>query len=123
MKGTLNHKAIIVDENFNKFKFISILCFCYSIIIIVIDFGPFEIWETEQLMIYKTIDIAFVLVSLSAILFYWGYKKNVIQVKDVVTKAIYLFLLAWAAIVSAVDYSALGFSTLILVMLGVVFFI
>lgn len=117
------YTEIIVDENFRKFKFISILSFFYSIIIIITDFGPLEIWKPELLLIYRAIDIAFAAVSILAVWFYWFNKHDNNRIKDKVTKAIYLFLLLWAAIISAIDYSALGFSTLILVMLGVVFFI
>ena len=113
----------IVIDNFIKMKYISLLLAAYVVVILISDFAPINLWNDEVIYLYRLLDIFLAVVSILAILFFWLYKKENYVAKDLFTKVIVLLILIWSAAITGVEFSALGFSTLVLVMLLSVFFL
>jgi signal transduction histidine kinase len=114
---------IITLENFSRVKYLSLILVCYSLFILFIDFGPIKVWPEDSIVLFRILDVAYALVSLATVLFSWFYRKNNLRVKNIVNKLVLFFLLTWAGIVSGIELTNLGFSTLVVVVLISVFFV
>ena len=122
MSNNLVHNRI-VQENFARLKYLSLICISYSVFILICDFAPVPVWNSQYLGIYKILDTLFALLSLFSIIFFWFYKADNLEVKNFVTKMTYFLVLIWSAVVSGIELTSLGFSALILIMLMGVFFL
>ena len=122
MSNQLVHRRI-VQENFARLKYLSLICISYSVFILICDFAPFPVWNNQYVGIYRILDTLFSLLSAFSIAFFWFYKFDNLGVKNFVTKMIYFLILIWSAVVSGIELTSLGFSALILIMLMGVFFL
>ncbi len=113
----------IVQENFARLKYLSLICISYSVFILICDFIPVPVWNSEYLGLYQILDLLFALLSIFSIFFFWFYKIDNQEVKNFISKTIYFLILVWSAIVSGIELTSLGFSALILTMLMGVFFL
>jgi signal transduction histidine kinase len=120
-----NHAVLnkIILENFSRFKYLSLLLISYSVFVLIIDFAPIKVWNDEFIEIYRILDILLAVFTFSALLFFWLYKKDDFSIKNLGVKLTLFFILIWSAIVTGLEITSLGFSTLILIMLIAVFFI
>ena len=75
MSSNLVHNRI-VQENFARLKYLSLICISYSVFILICDFAPVTVWNNQYLDIYKILDTLFALLSLFSILFFWFYKAD-----------------------------------------------
>jgi signal transduction histidine kinase len=73
--------------------------------------------------IFRILDVVFALISLSGALFFWFYRKDNFTIKNAGIQFFLFFTLIWAGIITGIELSSLGFSTLIVVVLISVFFI
>ena len=113
----------IVLENFSRMKYLSLILICYSLFILVLDFGPFKVWDDNSIEIYRILDVSLAFFSLVSTLFFWFYKEDNFLVKDIGIKLTLFFVLLWAGIITGIELTSLGFSTLIVVALILVFYI
>jgi signal transduction histidine kinase len=104
-------------------KYLSLIMIGYSVFILILDFGPFEIWTKETVELFKNLDVAFAIFSLITTFFFWFYRNDNFLIKNAGIKFFLFFTLIWAGIITGIELSSLGFSTLIVVVLISVFFI
>jgi signal transduction histidine kinase len=95
----------------------------YSVFALFLDFGPFKVWNDNAIGIFRILDIAFSLYFLGAALFFWFYRNENYLIKNSGIKLSLFFVLLWSGIITGIELSSLGFSTLIVVVLVTVFFI
>jgi signal transduction histidine kinase len=120
-KQNIRNKIIL--ENFSRMKYLSLIFIIYAGFALIIDFAPVHVWNENYLDIYKTLDISFSVFSICNLSVFWFYKKDNYDLKNFFIKATFLFLLVWSAVITGIELTSLGFSTLILIMLVAVFFI
>lgn len=113
----------IVLENFSRMKYLSIIFIGFAAFALIIDYSPATIWNHDHLHIYKTLYLIFAALALASFSFFWLTPKNWQTKTDRVVKLIVLLVLVWAAIITGIDFSSLGFSSFILVIISSVFFI
>lgn len=113
----------IVLENFSRMKYLSLILICYSLFILFLDFGPFKVWDDNSIEIYRVLDVILAFFSILSTFFFWFYKENNFSVKDSGIKAALFFVLLWAGIITGIELTTLGFSTLIVVALILVFYV
>lgn len=118
-----NVRNKIIVENFSRMKYLSLIFIIYAGFALIIDFAPVKVWNENYLDIYKTLDISFSVFSICNLLVFWFYKKENYALKNFFIKATFFFLLVWSAVITGIELTSLGFSTLILIMLVAVFFI
>jgi signal transduction histidine kinase len=116
-------KDHIINANIHRLKYISLIALCFSVYYIFIDFLVPGVWRDESLYLYKVLDIAFTIVSFSAVCFFFLFKiKNSSLQKTGIIVFPFLFIV-WSAIITGVDFSMYGFSTFIIVVLVATFFL
>lgn len=113
----------IVLENFSRMKYLSLILICYSLFILFLDFGPFKVWDDNSIEIYRVLDVILAFFSILSTFFFWFYKEDNFSVKDSGIKAALFFVLLWAGIITGIELTTLGFSTLIVVALILVFYV
>lgn len=116
-------KEHLIEANISRLKYISLISLGFSFWVLFTDFAVHGIWRMEYLYFYKVLDIVFTFVSISAVTFFWFFKNK----KSTLQKAgIFIFpflLLIWSAVITGIDFSFLGFSTFLIVVLSATFFI
>jgi len=116
-------KEQLINANNSKLKYISLISLGFSVYALITDFLFQGIWNDEYLNIYKVLDIVLTILSVSAISFFWLFKiKNITIQKTGIILFPFLFLI-WSAVITGVDFSMLGFSTFIIVVLFITFFL
>lgn len=113
----------IILENFSRMKYLSLIIVCYSIFILILDFGPFQVWPEESIGIFRILDLSLSVVSVLSFIFFWLNKKDNLRLINSVIKGVQLFILIWAGIITGIELNSVGFSTLIVVVLMGVFFL
>jgi signal transduction histidine kinase/ActR/RegA family two-component response regulator len=113
----------IVLENFSRMKYLSIIFVGFAAYALILDFSPATIWNQEHLPVYKILDLIFAAIALGSLVFFWFTPKNKQKQSWPVVNLIAFFVLVWAAIITGIDFTTLGFSTFILVLISSVFFI
>jgi signal transduction histidine kinase len=113
----------IVLENFSRMKYLSLILIGYSGFILVLDFGPFKVWDINSIRIYRELDVLLAFFSILSTFFFWFYKNENISLKDSGIKAAIFFVLLWAGIITGIELTTLGFSTLIVAALILVFYV
>lgn len=113
----------IVLENFSRMKYLSIIFVGFAAYALILDFSPATIWNQEHLQVYKILDLIFAAIALGSLVFFWFTPKNKQAQTDRMVKLIAILVLVWAAIITGIDFSTLGFSSFILVLISSVFFI
>ncbi|MBV5315851.1 MAG: hypothetical protein JZU47_21310 [Prolixibacteraceae bacterium] len=104
-------------------KYLSLIMIFYSVFILVLDFGPFNVWSNDSIQIFRILDVSFTLFSLFSSMFFWSYPKDDFLVKNLGIKLSLFFVLIWSGIMTGIELSSIGFSTLIVVVLISVFFV
>jgi len=113
----------IVNVNYSKLKYISLISLGFSCYFLINDFLIQGVWRADYLYYYKLLDIIFTIISVSAFPFFWLLKiKNIRIRKAGIILFPFLFLI-WAAVLTGIDFSILGFSTFIIVLLLSTFFL
>jgi signal transduction histidine kinase len=113
----------IINANFSKLKFISLISIGFSVYALLTDFLFQGVWHDEYLNFYKILDIAFTIVSVSAVSCFWLVKiKDITLQKAGILLFPFLFLI-WSAIITGIDFNFLGFSTFIIVVFLGTFFL
>lgn len=113
----------IINVNYSKLKYISLISLGFSCYLLITDFLIQGVWHAEYLYYYKFLDIIFTIISVSAFSFFWLLKiKNIRIRKAGIILFPFLFLI-WAAVLTGIDFSILGFSTFIIVLLLSTFFL
>ncbi len=114
----------IILENFSRLKYLNLVFLGYAIFAIITDFGPFGIWDSEVAGIYGALDLSFSVVALVSLLccFLLGKTRNY-AAKHWCAVVVFFLALVWSALVTGVEMTSLGFSTLILMVLVGVFFL
>ena len=116
-------KEHIIIANNSRLKIISLISLGFSVFALYTDFLVHGVWHAEYLYLYKILDIIFALISVSAISFFWLLKtKNINLQKTAIILFPFLFIV-WSAVITGIDFSFLGISTLITVVLVATFFL
>lgn len=96
---------------------------CYSMFVLFLDFGPIKVWDNDSIGIYRILDVLLAFFSLLTCLFFWFYPNASSSLLNIVIKTVLFFILLWAGVITGIELTTLGFSTLIVVVLISVFFI
>ncbi|HEY5123408.1 MAG TPA: hypothetical protein VIK14_06700 [Ignavibacteria bacterium] len=116
-------KEHIIIANNSRLKIISLISLGFSVFALYTDFLVHGVWHAEYLYLYKILDIVFAIISVSAISFFWLLKiKNINLQKTGIILFPFLFIV-WSAVITGIDFSFLGLSTLITVVLVATFFL
>jgi signal transduction histidine kinase/CheY-like chemotaxis protein len=116
-------KEHIINANNSRLKIISLISLGFSVFVLFTDFLVHGIWQGEHLNLYKILDIVFTIISVSAISFFWLFKiKNITLQNTGIILFPFLFII-WSAVITGIGFSTLGFSTLLVVVLLVTFFL
>jgi signal transduction histidine kinase len=116
-------KEHIIIANNSRLKIISLISLGFSVFALYTDFLVHGVWHAEYLYLYKILDVVFAIISVSAISFFWLLKiKNINLQKTGIILFPYL-IIVWSAVITGIDFSFLGLSTLITVVLVATFFL
>ncbi len=116
-------KNRIIQENFARMKYLSLVLMGFAIFVLFIDFAPFKVWDEKYIQIYRILDIILTVISVSLIYLLWFKKTENLKYKDLIIKLSFLIVFIWSALITGLELTSLGFSTLTLIMLIGVFFI
>ncbi len=118
-----NARDKIILENFSRMKYLSIIFIGFAIFALILDFSKSNIWNPEHTLIYQILDVIFTALALASLSFFWLTKiKKPAQINRIINLVTFL-ILVWAAIITGIDFTTLGFSTFVLVLISSVFFI
>jgi len=119
----LRIKEHLIVANNSRLKYISLFSLGFSVFSLCIDFLVHGVWNEEYLYFYKILDIAFTIISVAAVSFYWLCKieSTVLQKAGIILFP-FLFLI-WSAVITGLDFTYMGFSTFLIVALSVTFFL
>jgi signal transduction histidine kinase len=116
-------KEHLINANNSKLKYVSLISLGFSGFALFTDFMIHGVWRNEYLHIYKVLDIVFAVISVSSVSFFWLFKIKTITRKRVGIILFPFLFLIWSAVITGVDFSMLGFSTFIIVVLFITFFL
>jgi PAS domain S-box-containing protein len=113
----------IIQANNSKLKYISLVALGFSGFALFTDFAIHGVWNNEYLPAYKALDIIFTIISFSSVCYFWLFKaKTLARQKAAIIGFPFLWLI-WSAVITGIDFSMLGFSTFIIVVLFITFFL
>lgn len=116
-------KEYIINANHSRLKLVSLIALGFSVFALFTDFLVHGVWRDEYLYLYKILDIVFTIISVSSIFFFFRLKiKNIALQKTGIILFPFLIVI-WSAVVTGIGFSMLGFSTLIIVVLLIAFFL
>jgi len=116
-------KDQIIKVNNSRMKYISLICIGFSIFVLITDFLIQGVWQDESLNLYKVLDIVFAILSVSAAYFFWSLKLKNSNLKKTGIVLFPFLLIILFSIITGIDFTTLGFSTLLSVMLIATFFL
>lgn len=119
-KNQLIHHEII-QENFSRMKYMSLVILGFSVFILISDFLPSGVWNEKTIGVYRILDIILAGIAVFSVFFFWFYKKDNFFVREFITKTLVFLVLVWSGIVTGLEFNAYGFSTFIFVILASVF--
>jgi len=122
MEDSKIKKHIIIANN-SKLKYISLISLGFSGFVLSTDFLVHGVWRNEYLYFYKVLDIIFTIISISAVSFFWLFKIKNFTLQKAGIILFPFFILIWSAVITGTDFSFLGFSTFLIVVLSVTFFL
>lgn len=112
----------IVRENFARMKYLSLVFVAFSAYTLFTNYALPGIWNSDAIGIYRVLDVVFAGISVAALLFFWLYKAGSHVVMHSVTVGVYFLVLVWSGLVTSVEFTSIGFSTLITITLvGILF--
>lgn len=114
-------KIQIVRENFSRVRFIAPILLLIALFLLVIDLSSINPWSEKKQTLYTLLDMMLLLVSVLVVFYFYVLKKHQIKNHQRVINALVVFALNWAAIITGIEITALGFSTFTLVLLVIVF--
>jgi len=116
-------KEQIIKSNYAKLRYISLISLGFSVFTLCNDFLSNGVWNEKAIPYYVILDIAFAIISVSAVAFFWLLKiKNIRWLKS--STIIFPFLiLIWSALIAGVDFNIYGFLTFIIIVLLTTFFL
>ena len=104
-------------------QFASLILAGINILLIITDFIFSSVWDPHLLRYYKVMDIILLLISVSAITFFWLLKPENVIARETGTMTIVLLILIWAAVFTGLDYQTQGLTTYLLTLLICTFFL
>ena len=116
-------KEHIIIANNSRLKIISLISLGFSVFALYTDFLVHGVWHAEYLYLYKMLDIVFAIISVSAISFFWLLKIKNINLQKTGIILFPFLIIVWSAVITGIDFSFLGLSTLITVVLVATFFL
>jgi len=116
-------KDQIIKANNSRMKYLSLICVGFSVFVLITDFLIQGVWQDESLYLYKVLDLVFAIVSVSAAFFFWSFKLNNSNLKKTGIVLFPFLIIILFSIITGIDFTTLGFSTLLSVMLIVTFFL
>ncbi|MCA1744293.1 MAG: hypothetical protein LC643_00990, partial [Bacteroidales bacterium] len=90
----------IIQENFIKMKFLSWVMMGFAVFALILDFSNAGVWSDELIQYYLVLDVILALVSLAALVVFWGFKVSALSAKDVIVKSLIGFVLVWSAVIT-----------------------
>ena len=121
--GNPKIQEYIINVNFPRLKVISLISLGFAIFALVTDFLSPGVWEDGHVHLYKILDIVLIIISVSAVSFYWLFKIRNITLQRAGIFLFPLLIIIWSAIIAAIGFNMFGFSTLIVVVLLIASFI
>lgn len=121
--GNSSAQYTIIGENFSRIKHLSLIFLGYALFVLFSDFGPYQVWNPVYLGIYQVADVTFSILAVLSALFYWFYKRENFAIQNLSVKIGLFWILIWAAVVSGIELTTLGYSALTLLLLIAVLFI
>lgn len=128
----MNHKDLsdvffIKDQiekiNISRIKFIAPFILGFAVFILLTDFVFEGVWHSDFIKYYRILDLIFAVFALVTIFCFWIVKSSLCPTSKLRTSFFPFFILIWAAVVTGIEFSTLGFSTFTVVLLSVVFFL
>jgi len=113
----------IVNANFSKLKYLSLVGLGFSFFYLFSDFLVQGVWSNESLNIYKALDIFFAIISVLAVCFFWLFKTKNSTLRNAGILLYSFLCIIWSAIITSIDFTQFGFSTLVTVILVAAFFL
>ncbi len=116
-------KDQIIKANHSSLKFLSLIGIGFSFFALFVDFFFPDPWDFGYLIYYKILDFILAIISITAALILWyGFNKNS-SILNVVIVTYPMLCLIWAAIITGIEFSFLGYSTYVIVVLLTTFFL
>ncbi len=120
MKSDASEK--IVRENFARMKYLAIMLVAFGAYSLFTDYAISGMWSSEAIGIYRVLDAVFAVFAVASLLFFWLYKGGNHVVMHFVTVGVYFLLLVWSGLVTSVEFTSIGFSTLVTItLIGILF--
>jgi signal transduction histidine kinase len=113
----------IIHENFIRMKFLSWVFVGFAVFALILDFSNVGVWDDEIVKYYRILDVILGVVSLFAVVVFWGLKVRSLEAQDAIVKSLICFVLVWSAVITGLAVTSLGFSTYILVLVSAAFFL
>jgi signal transduction histidine kinase len=113
----------IINANNSRLKYISLISLGFSVFTLITDFFVHGVWSNESLDFYKALDIAFTIISILAVSFFWLFKIKNSMLQKTGILFFPFFWIIWSAVITGIDYGILGLSTLIAIILLTTFFL
>jgi hypothetical protein len=119
----LQAKRHIINANFRTLKYISLFVLGYAVFILSTDFLFQTLWEPQYVAIYRILDIVLMVLALLAICFFWMFRIHKLVYRKIGSLLFPFLFLIWSAVITGIDFQALGLTTFIIVLLLCTFFL
>lgn len=103
--------------NFSRMKFASFIMLGFSVYILSTDFIFNQVWNKEYLAFYKTLDIALAIISVFSLLIFTFFKPKNKKTLSFITYLVPFLVLIWAALITGLESSTLGYTTFIFILI------
>lgn len=113
----------LVRLNFSRLRYLSLWLLGFSIYLLIADFSFSFSWNELTGDTYKILDFSLFVVAFSFSLYFWFYKKENYQLKDVLSKVFIGLVIFWAILVSFFDASSIAFWTYLITLIFSLFFV
>lgn len=121
LKNSIERQISLI--NFMRMQFVSLLVVGFSFFVLAIDFFFPEVWDASDLFLFRILDIALAIISLTAIVFFWIIKIKKTYYRKIITLVFSFAVMIWAAVFSGLEFlSPNGYVTFIIVLLVSVYF-
>jgi len=116
-------KTQIVNTNYRTMRFVSLIALGFAIFVLMTDFLFHSVVWQQYLFFYRILDIAFSIIAVTAVCFFWLFKTKSIALLHIGTIIFPFLSLIWSAIVTGIDFQLFGLTTFVTVLLLCTFFL
>ena len=118
-----NHiKEKIFDINFTRMKYYVLIYLGFFLYMVITDYLFSGIWNIEFLNFYRKVDLAAVISGLILFYFFWIHQLKILVKKKWLFNISLIANLVFAPLITGIEFTSLGFSTYIFVLLVLTFF-